>query len=212
MHATIPALPQGIHQILKSGIDRGEINDNLTGLMDRAGGKILAEGMAVLIKLGFGFLVSEGLSDSKAAKAQQFFEDNFVMKDPNAEGGSRYYQGKILIRTRKSEDDMNVWIRFCPDPDELYKDTIAGRRFNPKAIVTTKTLSEEEAELVEHDSEKSDLIIRFKDSKAILGLAKRPDADVVQLLLENLVQISGNFGHMFKFGAIGKSAQMMLKD
>ena len=38
------------------------------------------------------------------------------------------------------------------------------------------------------------------------------DADVVQLLLENLVQITGNFGHMFKFGAIGKSVQAIVTD
>ena len=57
---------------------------------------------------------------------------------------------------------------------------------------------------------RSDLIIRFKDVKAILGLIEKPDADVVQLLLENQVQLSGNFGHMFKFGAIGESAQQAI--
>jgi len=55
-----------------------------------------------------------------------------------------------------------------------------------------------------------DLIIRFKDIKSILGLIERPDVDPVQLLLENQVQLTGNFGHMFKFGAIGKSAQQAI--
>ena len=212
MHATIPALPQGVHHILTSGIRLGEANDNLAGLLDRAEGKLLANGMAVLIKLGFGFLTSEGLSDSKVAKAQKFFEDNFMIKDPEVNSGIRYYQGKILIRTRKPQDEMNVLIRFCPDPEVLFIHTPVGRRLNPVAIVDTRTLSETEADQIEFDPDKVDLIIRFKDTQAILGLVERPDADVVQLLLENLVQITGNFGHMFKFGAIGKNIQQALKD
>jgi len=36
--------------------------------------------------------------------------------------------------------------------------------------------------------------------------------DVAQLLIENLVQITGNFGHMFKFGAIGMNVQTAMKD
>ena len=210
MHATLPAMPQGIHHILKSGIRLGRASGELTGLLSRAEGKILANGMAALIKLGFGFLISEGLSDSKAAQAQEFFQDNFVIKDPGAPGGIRYYQGKILVRTRKPEDDMNVLIRFCPDPSELYLDTPLGKRFNPCAIVDTKVLNEAKADRIEQDPNEVDLVIRFKDAKAILGLAERPDADVVQLLLENLVQITGNFGHMFKFGAIGKNVQAIL--
>ncbi len=207
MHATIPSLPQGIHHLMRSGINTGELNGELEGLLDRAGGRMLAKGMAILIKAGFGFLVCEGLDDEKAKKAQAFFEENFVMRDPNAEGGIRYYQGQFLIRTKKPEDDMNVYIRFCPDPDRLY---LPGNRLNPAAIVTTEAISETEADEIERDPERVDLIIRFKDIKAILGLVERPDADVVQLLLENLVQITGNFGHMFKFGAIGKSAQTTL--
>ncbi len=210
MHATLPALPQGIHQILKSGLQLSEASNELNGLLNRAEGKILANGMAALIKLGFGFLINEGLSDSKASQAKEFFQDNFVIKDPFAPDGVRYYQGKILIRTRKPEDDMNVLIRFCPDPSALYIDTPIGKRFNPCAIVDTKVLSESTADQIESDPDKVDLVIRFKDAKAILDLAERSDADVVQLLLENLVQITGNFGHMFKFGAIGKNIQVLV--
>ena len=212
MHATLPALPQGIHQILKSGLQLSETSNELAGLIKRAEGKILANGMATLIKLGFGFLISEGLSDSKAAQSQEFFQDNFVIKDPCTPDGVRYYQGKILIRTRKPEDDMNVLIRFCPDPSALYIDTPIGKRFNPCAIVDTKVLSESKADQIEQDPDKVDLVIRFRDAKAILSLAERPDVDVVQLLLENLVQITGNFGHMFKFGAIGKNVQALVSD
>ncbi|MBS0485344.1 MAG: hypothetical protein JSS06_09075 [Proteobacteria bacterium] len=212
MHATIPALPDGIHYILKSGIQLGEADGSLDGLLDRMEGTLLATGMAALIKLGFGFLISPGLSESKARKAQHFFNDNFVMRDPNAPDGVRYYQGKILIRTRKPQDDMNVLIKFCPDPQALFIDTPFGRQLNPVAIVTTEALSEAEADRIERDPDKVDLVIRFKDTQAILGLAGRPNADVAQLLIENLVQITGNFGHMFKFGAIGKNVQAAVKE
>lgn len=212
MHATIPALPDGIHYILKSGIQLGEADGSLDGLLDRMEGTLLATGMAALIKLGFGFLISPGLSESKARKAQHFFNDNFVMRDPNAPDGVRYYQGKILIRTRKPQDDMNVLIKFCPDPQALFIDTPFGRQLNPVAIVTTEALSEAEADRIERDPDKVDLVIRFKDTRAILGLAGRPNADVAQLLIENLVQITGNFGHMFKFGAIGKNVQAAVKE
>lgn len=212
MHATIPALPDGIHYILKSGIQLGETNGSLDGLLDRMEGTLLATGMAALIKLGFGFLISPGLSESKARKAQHFFDDNFVMRDPNVPGGIRYYQGKILIRTRKPQDDMNVLIKFCPDPQALFIETPFGKQLNPAAIVTTEALSEAEADRIERDPDEVDLIIRFKDTQAILGLAGRPNADVAQLLIENLVQITGNFGHMFKFGAIGKNVQAAVKE
>ena len=212
MHATIPALPDGIHYILKSGIQLGEADGSLAGLLDRMEGTLLATGMAGLIKLGFGFLINPGLSESKARKAQHFFDNNFVMRDPNAPGGIRYYQGKILIRTRKPQDDMNVLIKFCPDPQALFIDTPFGRQLNPVAIVTTEALSEAEADRIQRDPDEVDLVIQFKDTRAILGLAGRPNADVAQLLIENLVQITGNFGHMFKFGAIGMNVQTAMKE
>jgi hypothetical protein len=211
MHATIPSLPQGVHQLLLSGVKSGERSGELTGLIDRAEGRMLANGMAVLLKLGFGFLLSEGLDQAKADQARAFFEENFVIRDPDVEGGIRYYQGKFLIRTRKAEDDMNVWLKFCPDPTDLYHQTPLGKRLNPAAILVTEALTEEEAERVEANANQVDLVIRFKDSKSILGLIERPDADVVGLLLENLVQLTGNFGHMFKLGAIGKNVELMLK-
>jgi hypothetical protein len=210
MHATIPALPSGIHYLMQSGIQAGETTGKLQGLLDRAGGRLLANGMAVLIRLGFGFLLLEGLDEKKAVKANAFFEENFVIQDPGAEGGIRYYQGKILIRTKKPEDDMNLWLRFCPDPDALFSNTPIGKCLNPKAIVVSEVLSEKAAAQIETDPDKVDLVIRFKDVKSILGLLQRPDVDIVQLLLENLVQITGNFGHMFKLGAIGKNAQIAL--
>jgi len=205
MHATIPCLPNGIHQLTRSGAELGELSGKLEGLLDRAAGSLVAGGMARLIELGFGFLIFEGLSDGHAKKARKFFEENFVMNDLD-DGSSRYYQGKFLIRTSKPEDDMNVYIRFCPDLDKLFIDGV----LNPCAIVDTMVLDEDSADQIEKDPDKVDLIIRFKDVKAILGLIEQPDTDVVQLLLENQVQLTGNFGHMFKFGAIGESAQLAL--
>lgn len=204
MHATIPALPHGIHYLMRSGFARIQI----TQVLDQIGGHLLAETIAKAIKLGFGFLVLEGLDENQSRKAEVFFENNFVMRDSNAANGIRYYQGKFLIRTRKPNDDMNVYICFCPDPDALY---LPGHRLNPLAIVHTEAISEEEADAIERDPERMDLVVRFRDIPAILGLVQRPDADVVQLLLENLVQITGNFGHMFKFGAIGKNVQSAMR-
>lgn len=210
MHATIPSLPEGVQQLIRSGSLAGELNGELGGFIDRTSGRLLAQGMATLIKLGFGFLVYEGLSEKKTRHAEHFFNENFVFQDPNAPGGIRYYQGKFLIRTKKPEDDMNVYIQFCPDPETLYTETPLGRFLNPQAIVSSEALTEAQAELIEADPEQIDLVIRFKDIQAILSMMERPDANVVQLLLDNLVQLTGNFGHMFKFGAIGKNAQLAL--
>lgn len=206
MHATIPALPEGILQLLASGVKAGERDGTLAGLIDRGAGTLLAHGMARLIELGFGFLVCDDLDVVKKTRARAFFDENFVMNDPEAESGVRYYQGKFLIRTSKPEDDMNVYIRFCPDSDRLFD----GGDIDPRHIVKAEALTEEEAEQIERDPERIDLVIRFKDIKAILGLIERPDAGPVQLLLENQVQLTGNFGHMFKFGAIGKNVQLAL--
>lgn len=211
MHATLPSLPSGFQTLLYSGTRTGQADNALTGLLDLAGGRILAEGIAVILKLGFGFLLRDGLLDpEQTEKARAFFEENFVMRDPNAPDGIRYYQGKFLIRTRKAADNMNVWLGFCPDPKALFRQDEDGPRLNPQAIVVTKTLTEEQAERMEKDPDQVDLVIRFKDVESILGLVGRPDADIVGLLLENQVQLTGNFGHLFKFGAIGKNVELAL--
>ncbi len=211
MHATLPSFPLSIQHLLYNGMKDGERTRDLDGIVDLAGGRILAEGMAVLLKLGFGFLLRDGVLDTdQDEKARAFFQENFVMTDPNAAGGIRYYQGKFLIRTRKARDHMNVWLRFCPDPQALFRDSGSGPRLNPLALVSTETLSEEKADRIEKDPDKVDLILRFKDVESILGLIGRADVDAVGLLLENLIQITGNFGHLFKFGAIGKNAELLL--
>ena len=81
---------------------------------------------------------------------------------------------------------------------------------NPLAVVSTKTLTEEKADKIEKNPDKVDLVIRFKDVESIMQLLKRPDADMVGLLLENLVQLTGNVGHLFKIGAIAANVEQAL--
>jgi len=206
MHATIPSLPEGMKHLILTGSKAGELSGALEGLFDRGTGRLVAWGMAKLIELGFGFLICDELDPVKSTKAREFFDQNFVIQDPDAAEGIRYYQGKFLIRTLKPEDDMNVYIRFCPDIAKLFD----GDEINHFEIVSAEAVTEEEAELIENDPDRVDLVIRFRDVQAILELIERPDVDPVQLLLENKVQITGNFGHMFKIGAIGNGAQQAI--
>jgi len=207
MHAGFPRFTKEINQLMQRGFKDGDVS----GFFDQAGGKLLAKGMATLLKLGFGFVMRDSLlSKEQSEKALAFFNDNFVTSDPNAEGGRGYYQGKFLIRTRKPDDDMNVWLKFCPEPEKLFEETASGKELHPQAVVSTEALSEEEAERIEKDPDQVDLVIRFKDSQSIVGLLGRPDVDMVGLLLENLVQMTGNVGHLFKIGAIAANLEQAI--
>ena len=202
MHAAFPRFTNEIDQVMKHGFNISKASV----LLDRVGGKLVAKGMAFLLELVFGLLVLKDLPD----KSQKFFDENFVIVDPETVGRKRYYQGKFLIRTRKPEDDMNVLLKFCPDPDELFIGGPSSDVVNPLAVVSTKTLTEEKADKIEKNPDKVDLVIRFKDVESIMQLLKRPDADMVGLLLENLVQLTGNVGHLFKIGAIAANVEQAL--
>lgn len=211
MHAGFPVLFPCLQNTLKLGgaaaIDAGA----LPAVLDQVQGRLLAGGMAVALRLGFGYLLRDcDLDAEQSAKANAFFEENLVILDPLAPGGKRYYQGKFLIRTHRRGDDMNVLLRFCPDPDALYIDTPFGRALNSLAIVDTQVLNESEAEQIENDPSQVDLVVRFKDVQAIIGLLGRPGVDIVGLLLENLVQLTGHVGHLFKLGAIASAIQLSL--
>ena len=211
MHAGFPCYTQDINQVLRLGEQSGAHTGELAQFINKASGTILANGMAMLLKLGFGFIMRDGLLDKEQSrKAEAFFDENFVITDPNAPGGQRYYQGKYLITTRKAADDMNVWLQFCPKPDELYCNTPFGRALNPLAVVSATPLSEKEAEAVAKDPDKVDLVIQFKDVQSIVGLVGREQVDIVGLLLENLVQLKGNVAHLFKMGAIAKNIELDL--
>jgi len=208
MHAGFPCFSKDLHRIFRLGVHD---NVEMPELVDKIAGPILAGGMAVILKLGFGYLMRDCLLDKKQAeKAMQFFNDNFVFIDPNAPGGQRFYQGKFLLSTRKAGDNMNVWLRFCPEPDEIFVETPFGKSINSLKVVETDVVDEKEATKLERDPEKVDLVIRFKDIDSIVGLIGRDDVDVVGLLLENVVQLTGNTGHLFKLGAIAKNIEIEL--
>ncbi len=167
--------------------------------------------MALLLKLGFGYLLRDGLLDAEQSrKAQAFFRENFVFIDPTAPTGECYYQGRFLIRTRKAQDNMNVVLRFCPQPEALFVDTPWGRSLNPLAVTQTEVVDEEEADLLEQEGDNIDLVIRFKNIDAIINLIGRERVDMVGLLLENVVQLTGNVGHLFKLGALAKNIETEL--
>ena len=211
MHAGFPYLTPHLQQTLKLGANTAVGTGELPAFLNQASGRLLADGMAILLKLGFGYLLRNGLLDEEQSKkSKAFFEENFIILDPNAPEGRRYYQGKFLIRTSQPGDDMNVLMRFCPDPEKLYLDTPLGKVLDPLAVVSTQTLKESEADQIEQDPRQVDLVIRFKDVESIVNLLGQPGIDIVGLLLENVVQLTGHVGHLFKLGAIATDIQLSL--
>ena len=207
MHAGFPCFSPDIQQVMRLGARDSKVPE----LVDSIAGPVLAGGMAVLLKLGFGYVMRDCLLDKQQSeKAMEFFAENFIFRDPNASDGQRFYQGKFLLRTRKPGDNMNVWLRFCPEPDQLFVGTPFGRSINSLKVVATDVVDEEEAARLECDPDKVDLVIRFKDINSIVGLVGREDVDIVGLLLENVVQLTGNVGHLFKLGAIAKNIELEL--
>ncbi len=207
MHAAFPCLNKKIHGVMRRGLKSADIPE----AMEAAGGTMIASGMALLLKLGFAYVMRDSLLDkARSEKALQFFRDHFVFTDPNSPGGERYYQGKFLLRTRKAGDNMNVYLSFCPKPEELFVDTPFGCCLNPMSVVSTKILDEARAQRLEETPGKVDLVIRFKDNAAILGLIGSTDVDIVGLLLDNVVQLTGNVGHLFKLGAIAAETEAAL--
>jgi hypothetical protein len=204
MHAAFPRFSREINQIMQLGA----IDSTVSELMDRAGGRFLAKGMAQLLKLGFGYLMWDSIVNrGQREKAEDFFNENFVITDSTIPGGKRYYQGKFLIRTKKPDDDMNVLLKFCPQPGKLYKETPLGTFLDPLSVVITETFNEKQADRIEKDPDQVDLVIRFKDVESIKGLLKQPDVDMASMLLDNIVQITGNLGHLFKLGAIAQNVK-----
>ena len=64
---------------------------------------------------------------------------------------------------------------------------------------------------IENDPNKVDVVIYFKDVQTIMGLVGKPDMDLVNMLLGNLVHIKGNVGHIFKFGSIAANLKSILQ-
>lgn len=197
MHAGFPCFYSDLQKVMRMG------SQQTPDFIDSVAGPMVAGGLALLLELGFGYILRDCLaSEQQAKKALEFFDENFVFRSPNVSGGLSYYQGKFLLCTRKPGDDMNVWLRFCPEPGKLFQDSVFGRNLDSSEVVKTKVVDEKEAAKLERDPDKVDLVIRFKDVDSILGLAGRDNVDIVGLLLENTVQLTGNVGHLFKLGAI----------
>ncbi len=200
MHAAIPHFRNEIKRVMQIG----GMSSNASGLVNQMNGKLLAEGIAVALKLGFGYIMMR----DNINRGRDFFEENFVMNDPLSQNGKRYYQGKFLLRTKKVDDDMNVYFCFCPKPQELL---IGDGVLNPDAVIDVKTMDEAQADKLEKDPDKVDLVLRFKDAETIKDLlGSGGSVDVASLMIENLVQISGNSGHIFKLGAIAKNVELSL--
>ena len=207
MHAGFPCFTQDIQQVMRLGAD----DHAVSGLVDTIAGPALATGIALLLKLGFGYIMRDCLLDrERTEKAIAFFDENFVFRDPNAPNGQRFYQGKFLLRTRKASDHMNVLLSFCPEPNEIFVDTPLGRSINSLKVVETEVIDEGKADALQRNPGKVDLVIRFKDVDSIVGLIGRDNVDIVGLLLENVVQLTGNVGHLFKLGAIAKNIELEL--
>lgn len=212
MHAGVPFFYKETQNVFKLGNIAEELPDALEAL----GGTLLSNGIAIVMKLGFGYVMRDSLIEqNRSDKAMKFFEDNFVFTDPNAPDGKRYYQGKFLIRTRKDGDELNVYLKFCDKPDELFIDNpfdlTDGPCLNPLAVVTSEALTEKEADIIERDPDKVDLVMSFKDIASLLKLAEKTEVDGIGLLLENIVQIKGNVGHLFKLGAIATETTLALE-
>ena len=150
------------------------------------------------------------------------FAENFIIIDDA--GREALYQGKFLIRTRQPDDQMNVWFGFLQGNGFLEPFSNLLKRIRDKTedridfysilkstdLVSTKTLSEKEADRYENDPDRVDLVLRFKDIPSIYGLLQSQDLDMVGLMFKNLLQIYGNQNHMYKLGAITRNLQLAL--
>ena len=181
-------------------------------------GKLVAKVMALLIEHGFqAFAAVNAL-----VKRRSFFEENFIILDDDAK--EALYRGKFLIRTMQPDDQMNVWFGFLQSGGLFaplikffkYLRDKTGDRIDFYSIlrsanlVSTKTLSEAEADQYENDPDRVDLVLRFKDIATIYRLLQSSNLDMVDLMFKNLLQIYGNQNHLYKLGAITKNLQLAL--
>ena len=181
-------------------------------------GKLVAKVMALLIEHGFQAFASV----NALVKRRSFFEENFIILDDNAK--EALYRGKFLIRTMQPDDQMNVWFGFLQSGGLFallikffkYLRDKTGDRIDFYSIlrsanlVSTKTLSEAEADQYENDPDRVDLVLRFKDIATIYRLLQSSNLDMVDLMFKNLLQIYGNQNHMYKLGSITKNIQLAL--
>ncbi len=205
-------------KVLQGDSKQKELARKKTDSFSACEGKIVAGVMALLIEHGFqAFATVDSL-----LKGNSFFEDNFLIMDDK--GQDALYQGRFLIRTQQPEDQMNVWFGFLQghpllDPLSRLLKKVRDRTgdqvdlysiLQSVDLVTTKTLSEKEADRYENDPDRVDLVLRFKDIPSIYSLLQSEDLDMVDLMFKNLLQIYGNQNHLYKLGAIARDLQLRL--
>ena len=200
MHAYIPTSDQIRNTLIRLG--RTKIK-YIAKYVNQVPGNLVSKVMATLLKLAFQYAMRNCLFLPRR-KSLKFFKENFVFLDPNNLKKEYYYQGKILIRTLRPNDNVNVLIQFCPKPESIYK---TFGMLNIDSIIQCDDMTEKEADSIMDNPEKVDLVIFFKDTKSILELAEEDEIDMGALLFENLVQFKGNLGQLFKFGGVAKNLQ-----
>ncbi|MGD8655392.1 MAG: hypothetical protein PVG28_04740 [Desulfobacterales bacterium] len=205
-------------KVLQGGPEQQEMARKESNFFTVLEGKLVAKVVALLIEHGFqAFTTIDAMF-----KKNSFFEDNFVILDDS--GKDAVYQGKFLIRTQQPGDQMNVWFGFLQGNVLLAPLSNFAKKLRDKTedridlysilkstnLVSTKTLSEAEADQYENDPDRVDLVLRFKDIPSIYGLLQSQNLDMVDLMFKNLLQIYGNQNHMYKLGAITKNLQLAL--
>jgi len=205
-------------KFLQGGPKQQELARKETSFFTVLEGKLVANVMALLIEHGFQAFATI----NAVVKKNSFFEENFIILDDSAQ--EALYQGKFLIRTRQPGDQMNVWFGFLQGNGLLAPLSKLARKLRDKTedrldfysilkstnLVSTRTLSEAEADQYENDPDRVDLVLRFKDIPSIYGLLQSQNLDMVDLMFKNLLQIYGNQNHMYKLGAITKNLQLAL--
>jgi hypothetical protein len=205
-------------KFLQGGPEQQELARKESNFFTVLEGKLVANVMALLIEHGFqAFATIDAV-----IKKDSFFEENFVILDDD--GKEALYQGKFLIRTRQPGDQMNVWFGFLQGSRLLAPLSNFAKELRDKTddridlysilkstnLVSTKTLSEAEADQYENAPDRVDLVLRFKDIPSLYGLLQSQNLDMVDLMFKNLLQIYGNQNHMYKLGAITKNLQLAL--
>ena len=218
MYTGFYQLPTDFMKVLQGRPEQQEMAKKETNFFTVLEGKLVANVMAMLIEHGFqAFAAIDAL-----VKKDSFFEENFIIIDDY--GREALYQGKFLIRTRQPDDQMNVWFGFLQGNGFMEPLSNLLKKIKDKTddridlysilqsidLVSTKTLSEREADQYENDPDRVDLVLRFKDIASIYGLLQSQDLDMVGLMFKNLLQIYGNQNHMYKLGAITKNLQLSL--
>lgn len=206
-------------KVLQGGHEQKMLAERQSKSYSALEGRIVAKVMALLIEHGFqAFTTLDAV-----ARKNSFFEENFIVLDD--EGKEALYQGRFLIRTLQPGDQMNVWFGFLQGNWLLARAVDVLKRIRDRTddridfysilqsmdLVSTKILSEDEADRYENDPGRVDLVLRFKDIASIYALLQSDELDMVDLMFKNVLQIYGNQNHMYKLGAIIRNLQLALE-